>query len=334
MCGQLSVDGRGFQIALEAGVSGTGITDRSGAAGLTRIRALTFLVLAAAACVAPASQAAGDDVLGAERQYTVRQGDTLYGIALENELGITELRAANPGVDPWLPPPRVEIVLPSAHILPSGPRDGIIINLGDQRLYLFGPEDEVMSFPIGIGHAGSATPVGSTTVIGKRENPTWFPPASLREADPLLPTAVPPGPANPLGRYALDLGWAEYVVHGTNRPYGIGLRISHGCVRLRNDDISRLYERVEVGTPVHVVDQPIKVGWSDGAVYLEVHPTQEQADEIADTGSFTFAGYGDLVSRVANAAADESSRVDWQLVRTTADKRLGIPVRITGNPST
>ena len=313
-------------------MSGTTRADRSGT-GFSGVRALTFVVLAAA-IVTPASRAAGHDLVGAEKQYTVRQGDTLYEIALENGLGITELRAANPGVDPWLPPPGGEIVLPSAHVLPSGPRDGIIINLGDQRLYSFEPQGQVLSFPIGVGHGSSVTPVGSTTVIGKREDPTWFPPASLRKADPLLPTAVPPGPANPLGKYALDLGWPEYVVHGTNRPYGIGLRISHGCVRLRNDDISRLYERVEIGTPVHVVDQPIKVGWSDGALYLEVHPTQEQADEIADTGSFTFAGYGDLVSHVANAAGDQLSRVDWQLVRTAADQRLGIPVRITGNPST
>lgn len=291
-------------------------------------------VFAAIILVASFAPAAADDIAGVQRSYLISAKDTLYDIALENGLGITELRAANPGIDPWLPPPGREVTLPTAHLLPSGPRQGIVINLGDRRLYFFGPRPgEVSSFPIGIGHAATVTPVGVTTVVGKRENPTWIPPASIREEHPSLPAAVAPGPGNPLGKHALDLGWPSFVVHGTNRPYGIGRRISHGCIRLRADDIAQLFETVEIGIPVRVVDEPVKVGWSDGELYLEVHPTQDQADQIDETGAFIFAGYGDLVGRVAAAAGDHAGRVDWQLARRVADQRYGVPVRITRRPT-
>lgn len=284
---------------------------------------------------ASSAQAAADDITGVQRSYLVGAEDTLYDIALENGLGIVELRAANPGIDPWLPPPGQEIVLPTAHLLPSGPHSGIVINLGDRRLYFFGSQrGEVSSFPIGIGHAATVTPVGATAVVRKRENPTWIPPASIREEHPSLPAAVAPGPGNPLGKHAIDLGWPSYVVHGTNRPYGIGRRISHGCIRLRAEDVAQLFEKVEIGIPVRVVDEPVKFGWSEGELYLEVHPTQGQADQIDETGTFTFTGYGDLVGRVAAAAGEQAGRVDWQLVRRVADQRRGIPVRITRQPTT
>lgn len=283
---------------------------------------------------ASSALAAADDISGVQRSYLVGTEDTLYDIALENGLGIVELRAANPGIDPWLPPLGQEIVLPTAHLLPSGPHSGIVINLGDRRLYFFGSQrSAVSSFPIGIGHAATVTPVGATTVVRKRENPTWIPPASIREEHPSLPAAVAPGPGNPLGKHAIDLGWPSYVVHGTNRPHGIGRRISHGCIRLRADDIAQLFETVEIGIPVRVVDEPVKVGWSGGELYLEVHPTQDQADQIDETGAFIFAGYGDLVGRVAAAAGDHAGRVDWQLARRVADQRFGIPVRISRQPT-
>jgi L,D-transpeptidase ErfK/SrfK len=292
-------------------------------------------IFAAIILFASFAPAAADDIVGVQRSYRVGAEDTLYDIALENGLGIVELRAANPGIDPWLPPPGQEIVLPTAHLLPSGPHSGIVINLGDRRLYFFGSQrGEVSSFPIGIGHAATVTPVGATTVIRKRENPTWIPPASIRAEHPSLPAAVPPGPGNPLGKHALDLGWSGYVVHGTNRPYGIGRRVSHGCIRLRADDIEQLFEGVAIGVPVRVVDEPVKVGWSAGELYLEVHPTQDQADQIDETGAFTFTGYGDLVGRVAAAAGEQAGRVDWQLARRVADQRYGIPVRITRRPTT
>lgn len=290
-------------------------------------------VLLSTMAAAAMTFAAAQDMIGAERHHIAAATDTLYDIALNNGLGITELRAANPGVDPWLPPPGRDIVLPSAHLLPSGPRRGVIINLGDQRLYYFGAEsDDIMSFPIGIGHAATTTPLGATTVAGKRKNPTWFPPESIRAENPSLPAAVPPGPANPLGKHALDLGWPLYVVHGTNRPYGIGRRVSHGCIRLRPEDIAQLFGAVEIGVPVRVVDEPIKVGWSNDELYLEAHPSQDQADEIDATGTFSFDGYGDVVARVAAAAADRATEIDWDLVRAIVEQRRGIPVRINRRP--
>lgn len=300
----------------------------SGATG--RFFRARWCVFAAVILFAPIAQAATNDIVGVQRSYLVRGNDTLYDIAWDNGLGITELRAANPGIDPWLPPPDEEIVLPTAHLLPSGPRVGIVINLGDQRLYRFGSQTgEVSSFPIGIGHAATVTPVGTTMVVRKRENPAWTPPASIREAQPSLPAVVAPGPGNPLGKHALDLGWPSYVVHGTNRPYGIGRRISHGCIRLHAGDIAKLFDEVAIGTQVRVVDEPVKVGWSGGELYLEVHPTQDQADQIDKTGAFTFAGYGDLVRRVATVAGRQAAQIDWPLVRRTADQRRGVPVRIT-----
>ncbi len=290
-----------------------------------------FMTVGLFASVLPAF---ADDIIGVQREYLVRAEDTLYDVALENGLGIVELRAANPGIDPWLPPASQEIVLPTAHLLPSGSRQGIVVNLGDQRLYQFGPQTgDVTSFPIGIGHAATVTPVGTTTVVRKREKPTWIPPASIRKENPSLPNAVPPGPGNPLGKHAIDLGWAGYVIHGTNRPYGIGRRISHGCIRLRANDIARLFADVAVGTTVRIVDEPVKLGWSGGELYLEVHPTQAQSDQIEQTGTFTFAGYGDLIGRVVAAAGDRSNQIDWDLVRRLADRRHGIPVQITRRPT-
>jgi len=287
-------------------------------------------VLAAVYLFTAIAPAGADDVIGTQRIRVIGEEDTLYDIAIEENLGIVELRAANPGVDPWLPPLGARIVIPSAHLLPSGPQRGIVINLGDRRLYFFGPQPgDVSSFPIGIGHAATVTPVGETTVVRKRENPTWIPPASIRAERPLLPAAIAPGPGNPLGKHALDLGWTNYVVHGTNRPYGIGRRISHGCIRLHGGDIAQLFASVPIGTPVRVVDEPIKLGWTAGELYLEVHPTQDQADQIDETGSFTLAGYGDLIGRVADAAGNQANKIDWDLVRRTADQRRGVPVRIT-----
>jgi len=281
---------------------------------------------------APASAA---DMIGVQHSHIVGTQDTLYSLARDSGLGITELVAANPGVDPWLPPVGEAIILPTAHLLPDGPRHGLVVNLADQRLYLFDPAaDQVASFPIGIGHQATQTPRGETTVVGKRIKPTWFPPASIRRERPDLPAAVPPGPSNPLGAYALDLGWDNYVVHGTNRPDGIGLRLSHGCIRLRPEDIAQVFAQVPIGMSVRIIDQPIKVGRHDGELYVEVHPTQVQADQLIETGGFTFAGYDDLIVRVAAAAGDDAGLVDWRLVRTIADERRGIPVRVTKRPAT
>ena len=285
-----------------------------------------------AACLAAGAPVAGatGDLIGEQRIHRTVHEDTLLAVARQYGLGFIEMLAANPGIDPWLPGAGTSVVLPTAHLLPDAARDGIVINLATQRLYYFGGRtDAVLTFPIGIGRLGRETPLGATYVAGKRERPTWIPPASIRTEHPDLPAAVPPGPANPLGMFALDLGWSGYVIHGTNKPYGIGRRVSHGCIRLYPEHIARLFERVETGTPVTIVDQPVKLGWSGGALYLEVHPTQAQGDELEAQGRFRPRPISDIVARVKSVTGVETDRVDWAGVSRVARERRGIPVRIT-----
>ena len=285
--------------------------------------------LSAAMPVDQATGGAVGDLVGAPRTQVVGRDETLLEIARRHDLGFVELRAANPGVDPWAPLPGLELALPTAHLLPEAPRRGIVINLAEQRLYHFRAAGAVVTHPIGIGRQGWATPLGETRIVGKRENPVWVPPDSLRAERPELPAAVPPGPDNPLGRYALDLGWEGYAIHGTNRPYGVGRRVSHGCIRLYPEDIEALFQDVAPGTPVNVVDQPVKIGRSGGELYLEVHPTQAQADEIEARGRFTPVPVAQLQARIVGAAGAHAPRLDWALIGRVARERRGIPVRVT-----
>ena len=271
-----------------------------------------------------------DSLIGTLGYHRTLQADTLVDLACHYGLGFLELVAANPGVDPWLPGADVDLVLPTLHVLPDAPHRGIIINLSEQRLYYFPPPPgRVRSFPVGIGREGWETPVGETEVVGKRARPTWRPPASIRAERPELPAAIGPGPHNPLGPFALDLGWTNYVIHGTNKPPGVGRRVSHGCIRLYNHDIAWLFERVAVGTPVVIVDQPAKLGWFGGELYLEVHPTQTQADELEMLGRITPDPAPESLWRILKAAGDESRRLDWPLVQRVVQERRGIPVQIT-----
>ncbi len=299
---------------------------------MTRRTALLLFLysLAGPPAAAQAPSEAGGDLIGSMTSHVVEEGETLLDIARDHDLGFVELRAANPGIDAWVPAPGTKLVLPTAHLLPEAPRGWIVINLAEQRLYFLGsPVGRVMTFPVGIGKCGWETPIGRTEIVGKREGPTWVPPPSIRAEQPELPEAVPPGPDNPLGAFSLDLGWAGYVIHGTNRPYGVGRRVSHGCIRLYPEDMEVLFPAVAVRTPVKVVDQPVKLGWSGGDLYLEVHPTQSQADEIEAFGRFTPARLPGLDDRVLGAAAGQAARLDWGLVREIAQRRRGTPVRVT-----
>jgi len=271
-------------------------------------------------------------MIGTSVVYDIRRGDTLIEVARRFGFGFTEVLAANPGVDPWLPRPGTRIVLPAAHLVPDAGLPGILVNLAQQRIFFQARHDDaITTFPIGIGQTGWETPLGRTTIVNKRKNPVWTVPNSLRAERPDLPAALPPGPNNPLGTHALDLEWPGYVIHGTNRPYGVGRRVSHGCIRLYPEDIVRLYQAVNIGTPVTVVDQSVLVAWADGALYLEAHPTQRQADEIEAFGMVVEAsGDDDLVYRVKKAAAGRVSEVDWSLVTRTVGQRRGVPVRIIG----
>jgi L,D-transpeptidase ErfK/SrfK len=280
--------------------------------------------------IGPSLALAESDLIGRASVSIVAPGDTLLDLARRHGLGFIEIRAANPGLDPWILAPGTRVVLPTAHLLPGGRREGIVINLADQRLYFFPPRGgPALSFPIGIGKKRWETPLGQTRVVGKRENPTWVPPPSVRTERPDLPAAFPPGPNNPLGAFALDLSWDNFVIHGTNRPDGVGRRVSHGCIRLYPEDISRLFPLVKIGTPVVFLDQAIKFGWLDDELNMEAHPSQAQADEIEADGRFTRVHVPDIAWRAVRAAGEQANRLDWSLIDQIAAERQGIPVRIT-----
>lgn len=287
--------------------------------------AALFLVSAVATAASPRLE----DVIGELDAHVAVREDTLLDLALQYDLGYVEILAANPGIDPWLPREGSFIVLPTMHVLPMAERRGIVINLAEMRLYWFPPGGRVVTMPIGIGSEGWSSPLGQTSIVRKRINPTWVPPPSVRAEDPELPLSVPPGPDNPLGTHALDLGWPAVVLHGTNRPYGIGRRVSHGCFRLSNAHAERLYREVPIGTVVRVVDQPVKVGWREGVLYLEVHPTQSQADELERTGRMTDAPIPGLHEQIGRGVAGRHSEIDWAIVERAGRERSGMPVRIT-----
>ncbi len=269
------------------------------------------------------------DQIGRTRFYTAKAEDTLVDLAREFKLGFTELVAANPGVDPWIPGDGRIIVLPTGHLLPGAPREGMVLNLIDQRLYFFRPKDgSVESYPIGTGRDAWDTPLGRTKVVRKKRNPYWYVPKSIRKEDPDLPKVVPPGPNNPLGKFAIYLGWPGYLVHGTNNPWGVGRRVSHGCIRLYPEDIKALFPRVPVGTPVTVVSQEIKIAHVGGELLLEMHPSPSQTDEIEATGKLTPTEVPELAYKIVNAAGKDVSRIDWLKVKRAERARDGMPVNI------
>ncbi len=269
------------------------------------------------------------EMFGEIRRIVARHEDTLLDIARANGLGYVELVAANPGVDPWLPGAGRTIILPTAHLLPAGPREGILLNLIDQRIYFFPPDGgPLQTFAIGTGQEAWDTPVGSTKIVRKKRDPSWYVPASIRKERPELPAVVSPGPDNPLGRHAMYLGWNAYLIHGTNNPWGVGRRVSHGCVRMYPEGIEKLFTEVSPGTPVTVVKQEAKTAWHGGQLYLEIHPNFKQNVELEETGRLTPAPVPELAYRIAQIAGKEIDRVDWERVNTTAKERSGMPVSI------
>lgn len=298
-----------------------------------RLCAFAF-ALVAAWCLCGANshaQQLRDDMVFLSRPADIQpEYESLMELARGYRLGYTEVAAANLRVNPWKPVVAKDLTLPITQVLPDAPRRGIVVNLADQRLYYFSPNN-VLKFiaPIGIGGMDGDTPLGKTTVVSKRVNPTWIPTPSIRKRHPEYPASVPPGPDNPLGEMALYLGWPTYLIHGTNRPLSIGRRLTSGCIRLYPEHIRMLFRMVKVGTPVTIIDQPAKVGWLDGELYLQVFPTQSQAEEIEVNGTFTPATADDLAKRITSKAGDAVQRIDWRLVDRAVAQRTGLAVRIT-----
>lgn len=210
--------------------------------------------------------------------------DTFSDLARTYGLGYDDLLDANPGIDPWLPGEGTPVLLPTQYVLPDAPKRGVILNIATKRLFYYPPPadgelQQVMTYPIGIGRVGWETPLGDTTVIAKAKNPSWWVPASVRRehaemGDP-LPSVVPPGPDNPLGTRVLKLDMPGYLIHGTNQPYGVGMRVSHGCVRLYPENIEFLYALVEVGEVVTIMNEPYQMGRNDGVLFFEAHAPLE-----------------------------------------------------------
>ena len=292
---------------------------------LALITVLTLLPAAAAEY----ELAPGQKAVGELRRYVIRQGDVFPDIARHFDIGYTELAAANPGIDPWYPGVGREIVIPSLHLLPDAPRKGIVINLAQWRLFYFSPGgDRLVTFPLGLGVIGKKTPLGATQVMSKEPNPTWYPPPSIRAERPELPAAIPPGPDNPLGAHALHLGWKNYLLHGTNKPDGVGRNVSHGCIRLYPEDIQWLFEATAVGTPVRTVDQPATAGWQGDRLYVQVYPSKSQAEQIDTERRVNAEPAQGVEEAVRLAAGRYADSVDWGSVRRAAQERTGMAVLV------
>ncbi len=213
-------------------------------------------------------------VYGATRMVRVEEKDTLLDMAREFGLGYNQITAANPGIDPWIPAQGSLVRVPLSLVLPrQRPESGLVVNLAEMRLYFFfsnGGHDFFFTAPIGIGREGYLTEFGEYTVKSKTPNPTWVVPESIRAEEPELPAEVPPGPDNPLGDFVFRLSRNLYAIHGTNKPWGIGRRVSHGCIRMYPEDVGALYPLVPVGADVMVTYEPVKFGWGQGRLWMQV----------------------------------------------------------------
>jgi L,D-transpeptidase ErfK/SrfK len=247
---------------------------------------------------------------------------------------------ANPGVDAWLPGEGTRVVLPTQFVLPDAPTEGIVVNLAALRLFYFpkpGKDGvrEVLTYPIGIGKVGWATPEGRTTVVSKRRNPWWTPPASVRrehaaEGDP-LPARVRPGPDNPLGAYAMNLGWPSYLIHGTNKPAGVGLRASHGCIRMYPEDIAAVFDRIPVGTKVTVVNQPLLYRWHGDSLYVQSYPPHEEARRGQESApAEQLALFNDVISdRIWQRVKEHGGAISWPVTERVVTEAKGVAVPVS-----
>jgi L,D-transpeptidase ErfK/SrfK len=270
--------------------------------------------------------------------------DTLPDIARRFNLGFDELVNANPGVDPWLPGAGTRIVLPTQFVLPDAPPEGVVVNLAALRMFHFpkpGKDGKrvVHTYPIGIGKVGWATPAGTTKIVSKRKDPYWTPPASVRkehleEGDP-LPARVPPGPDNPLGNRAMNLGWSSYLIHGTNKPAGVGLRASHGCIRMYPEDVLVLFDGVAVGTKVTVVNQPIVYRWQGDTMYVQAYPPHEElleakAKKKGAKGPAVHTHLDPaLATKMTQRATAAGGTVDLSLVEQVVNDARGVAIPVS-----
>ena len=300
---------------------------------MKRLTALVILLLSlcgpAAATVYELPEN-GTAVFGSDERIKSTYKDTLLDIARRYSLGYEEIIRANPGVDMWLPGEGTDILLPGRRILPPGPREGIVVNLPEHRLYYFpktrkGEKPVVITYPVSIGKMDWSTPLGETHVVSKQKNPAWYPPESVRKehlanGDP-LPRAVPSGPDNPLGDYAMRLavGNGTYLIHGTNNPMAVGMAITHGCIRMYPEDVAALFPLVPLGTPVWLVNDPVKVAYADGELLLEAHPPVDAEGQTVEPN------LEQLSQLLDKALGSDTAAIHWDLARATLQAATGMP---------
>lgn len=268
----------------------------------------------------------GSTVIGSIQSTTVKEDETLLDIAERYGLGYNEIVAANRSLDPWIPEVGAEVTLPTQFILPNSPMEGIVVNLAEYRLYYFMPEEGfIYTYPIGIGQGNTPTPMGQMEISARMANPTWYPPASIRqrweEQGKEVRRQIPAGPDNPLGPYAINLTKAGYLIHGTNQRFGIGTRASAGCIRMNNEDIQALVEKTYIGIPVNIIEQPIKTGWSGEEILIEAHRPVSVTDNKE--------AHNDMVTMLVELRARQNlSTIDWALVDQVFNRKDGIPFAV------
>jgi L,D-transpeptidase ErfK/SrfK len=267
-------------------------------------------------------------VVGEIYSVSSHEFDTLSDIARNFGLGYEEIERANPNLDPWLLQDNQSVTLPIQFILPEAPKQGIVLNLASMRLFYF-PDDKnssLLTFPVGIGRDRWDTPLGLTKIIEKRINPQWTVPASIlkehKEMNEPLPAVIKSGPDNPLGLYAMNLGFKNFLIHGTNKPYGIGMQVSHGCIQLYPEDIQSLFEKIKVGTNVRIVHQPYLATWHQNHIYLEAHPPIEKwTNQKAELEK-------SLMKTIQKIAQKHHQNVNWEHVKKIIAASNGIPTKI------
>jgi L,D-transpeptidase ErfK/SrfK len=273
----------------------------------------------------------GSSVVGADTHMTAVYQDTLLDIARRNSLGYYEIIRANPGVDMWLPGAGKDIMLPGRRILPAGPREGIVVNLPEHRLYYYpkskkGEKPVVITYPVSIGKMDWKTPIGETRVIQKEKHPNWYPPEGVRKehlanGDP-LPAVVKAGPDNPLGDFAMRLaaGGGTYLIHGTNNPMAVGMAITHGCVRMYPEDVAALFPLIPVGTKVWLVNEPVKVAFVAGELLMEAHPPVDEEGQNTSDPDLNL-----LSQKLDQALGNTTAAIHWDFAKEALQAANGIP---------
>jgi L,D-transpeptidase ErfK/SrfK len=278
------------------------------------------------------------EIVGYVQRTVIGTEDTLPDIARRFDVGYEEILLANPGVDPWIPGVGREVVVPTQFVLPAAPHEGVVVNVAAMRIFYYPPHKKgqpqlVYTHPIGIGRVGWKTPEGTTKIVSRTKDPVWVVPKSVRdehaEDGDKLPAIVPAGPDNPLGQYMFRLGWDSYLIHGTNKPYGVGMRSSHGCIRLYPEDIAVFYDLIPIGTKVTVVNQPYLFGTRDDTLYLQAYAVMD--DDSRDWTAKRKRLLAHLLGpKLRQEVSVRNDAIDWQRVGDAAHSPRAIPVPVTG----